>query len=276
MPDAGRARRATKLDYRSCKTSVAFNFGQPGTPRQRSSSFETIVGNKDPHLYHSSSASSSGSPVVSAAGSLIQRTPESSCNLEDGRLVSEDGASRLEILHAKYLVVASLMREVYALFDPESRADARTCTEHGTGSSSGQVSPPNNQVCDSANVQKRKQDDLNPEPPGDGEERKRQKRRLKQPVEGDPRGLHACPFNKFDPQSFAVNDATGQNYRTCWRPGFESIARLRYSWRNPATKGFADQGPIQTTSEEKTSSTNSMLSMLNSHVKHARFIYAYC
>ncbi len=37
----------------------------------------------------------------------------------------------------------------------------------------------------------------------------------------------ACPFHKFNRHKYCVNLQTGQKYRTCWRPGFESIARLK-------------------------------------------------
>ena len=198
------------------------------TPLHQIPGPDTIISNKDTCRRDSICPSSAGSSVVSRRDALTYLTSESPYSSDDARLSSEDGASRLELLHTKHLVLASLMREVHALFDPEWKADTRTCTQNGTGSSSGQTPSTNIQLCGSVNSHKRKHDDLDPEPPGDGEGGKRQKRRSKEPFGNNPNGLYACPFNKFDPQRYSVNDITGTKYRTCWRPDFVSIARLRY------------------------------------------------
>ena len=45
---------------------------------------------------------------------------------EDASPPSENGLSRLEILHAKHQIVVNIMRDVYVLFDPQGTAGAKT------------------------------------------------------------------------------------------------------------------------------------------------------
>ena len=166
---------------------------------------------------------------VSESSDALRREDISSeeiCSAEDASPPSESGMSRLELLHAKHQIVVNIMRDVYVLFDPQWTAGAKNCAGHEE-TSSAQGPSPNNSTSRSKNRSKRKSDELDPEPPGESDDGKRRNRGAKQPGQIQQAPLYACPFNKFAPQRYCITNGTGQKYRTCWRPGFDSMARVR-------------------------------------------------
>ena len=141
----------------------------------------------------------------------------------------------LNLLYAKHMTILNLMRDVYAIFNHTWHADSKTC-----GTSSGQsescnasrpsVGPSTNEDCRQAKAEprngKRKDGDGEDDPPDEGNGGKRVKPLSATGSTEKPR-RYACPFNKRHPWKYCPNDRTGQTFRTCYRPGFETISRLK-------------------------------------------------
>ena len=153
----------------------------------------------------------------------------------DSRHMTPESEARLRYLYAKHEAIVNLMRDVYAIFDHSWHANPKTCPTAPHGSSSCNASGPSphssaSNTLPSIAIQKgkgkRKHRDREDSPTdGEDDKRKRKPSSLTSTSGQSPR--YACPFNKHYPWKYGPNDRTGQTYRTCHRPGFESIARLK-------------------------------------------------
>jgi hypothetical protein len=125
--------------------------------------------------------------------------------------------------HAKHQLIATLMREVYTMFDPQWTANVRSHTKNQSGrsSSGSQI-----ECFPSAKAGKRRMQEREDSPPGDGNSREEKRQRIKSQTQ-EPGLLFACPFNKFDPERYCPNPTSGAKFRSCIGPGFPSIARLK-------------------------------------------------
>ncbi len=77
-----------------------------------------------------------------------------------------------------------------------------------------------------AKVGKRRIQEREDSPPGDGSSREENRQRIGSQAQ-EPGLLFACPFNKFDAERYCPNPTSGAKFRSCIGPGFPSIARLK-------------------------------------------------
>ena len=138
-----------------------------------------------------------------------------------------DNRLMLNDFHPRHLLIERIMQGFYATFNSEWKTKSKACTESHSATHGGTASFPICQDGATNTSHKRNKPDRDASPPRDGDrDRKRKNPSVdRDKCEGRPR--FACPFHKFNPQKYCVNDQTGQDYRTCWRPGFESISRLK-------------------------------------------------
>lgn len=128
---------------------------------------------------------------------------------------------------AKHELIVTLMKEFYAIFDTEWKADIRSCASSGSGPSRPQSKSSALAPLAGKNSKRRTQDrDSPPLDDGNGSGKRGKKG-------GPDTGHHtqgrlfACPFHKHDPSKYCLNDDTGAAYRSCPGPGFASISHLK-------------------------------------------------
>lgn len=174
-----------------------------------------------------------GSPQGSDAFTNQGDSPGNSTRSDDSGSADDD--EYLMVLLAKHKILASLMREVYSIlgYNPtetpgQSPSDAG---EINAGPSSYQVEAEHGRSQNKGGKGKKRVLDRDSQPPDEDENDGRKKRSRGEPdslVDGDGR-LYACPFFKYDPRKYNCNSSTGKKYRTCAGPGWNKIARLKYS-----------------------------------------------
>ena len=158
----------------------------------------------------------------SRSGTASPSNQESLSDSTDGSCGSPDALTIMS--HAKHqLIAATLMREFYTMFDPQWTANIRSHTQYQSGPSASGIQL---ESISSVKAGKRRMQEREHSPPGDGSSReeKRQRTKLQGP---EPGLLFACPFNKFEPQKYCPNPTSGTKFRSCIGPGFPSIARLK-------------------------------------------------
>lgn len=144
---------------------------------------------------------------------------------DDSSSVSLEQESQLTILQSKHVLLAKLMRDVYAI----SEGGLIGAVQEHTGPSASAPSKLNPFLDSSqpSSGQKRRREDRDSTPPKDGQEGKR-KRHQQSPASGKEERLLACSFHKNDCTMYSCNTINGPKYRACAGPGFKSISRLKY------------------------------------------------
>ena len=144
---------------------------------------------------------------------------------DDSHSDSLEQESQLAILRSKHTILATLMRDMYAILE---NGWIKGVQEH-TGPSSGGPSKLNLKPDSSppSRRQKRRRNDRDSTPPKDGEDGKRKSHRQSKGSGKEDR-LFACPFYKNDCTKYSCNSVNGSKYRACAGPGFITIARLKY------------------------------------------------
>ena len=122
-------------------------------------------------------------------------------------------------------MMVSLMRDVYAIFNPHWKAEVRSHAGNRAGSTGAHAQNSNSRIPPSAGKSKRRLQDRDSPPPNGNDEKKR---KTKSPSSGDDgQRLFACCFHKFNAQKYCSNDDTGSKYRSCAGPGFSKISKLK-------------------------------------------------
>ena len=122
-------------------------------------------------------------------------------------------------------MIISLMRDVYAIFNPHWKAEVRSHAENRATSTGAHAQDTVSRTSLFTGKGKRRLQDRD-SPPPDGNDEK--KRKTKSSSSGDHgQRLFACCFHKFNAQKYCINDDTGSKYRSCAGPGFSKISQLK-------------------------------------------------
>ena len=148
----------------------------------------------------------------------------------DSQPASPESCKNVLLARAKHKMIACIMKDVYALLDPNGDVAVRQhIVFEGRGSVAAQNSMWTQHDGDRQPGRRRKRDD-DTSPPGDGnndDDRKRSKRSPSKVKQNDSQLTYACPFHKYDPQKYRPTADSGSLYRTCVGPGFKSISRVK-------------------------------------------------
>ena len=157
---------------------------------------------------------------VNGRDSTQNRSPDKN------RSLSPSTNSDLALAYARHRLIVSLMREVYAMFNSKWGPEIHTCTNSQAGYSSGQTNQSESQAESIRKNGKRRLEDRD-SPPGDDNNIKRDKRDSNNPKAQDQGLPYACPFHKYAPQKYCMNNDTGAMYRSCAGPGFSFVSHVK-------------------------------------------------
>lgn len=137
--------------------------------------------------------------------------------------------SNLLVIQAKHKLMVTLMQDVYAIFDEDWKVDPRTCTSTPSGSSGAQSSQTRSEAPSAYQKGKRRTQDRESSPPDNGNGNGKRGRK-EESDKGPQRQArpYACPFHKYDPRKYSLNNEAGTAYRSCMGPGFSCISHLKY------------------------------------------------
>ena len=155
----------------------------------------------------------------------LEMTTDSTSNGENSFSLLR-GNFKLIMSQAKHGVMVNLMKDVYAMFEPNSGVRTRATSASG---SSGMQSYQSKSGASSSSIhqndRKRMQSRDSPPPDdGNGKRRKRFESDSEFPSQGR---MLACPLHKFNPHRYSLNSGRGAAYRSCMGPGFKSISRVK-------------------------------------------------
>lgn len=158
---------------------------------------------------------------------MLGETEDSESDFAESQVSEEDFDSTLICL--KRNLVASLMGEFYAIFDPKWQGSMRTLAGSSGASPTRSSNVTGSESSPPRGLQKRKMDDRDSPPPGkdDNNDPKRPKSKA---IAANPEGESldfACPFHKHNPQKYCTNKATGRRFRTCAGPGWDTVSRVK-------------------------------------------------
>ena len=142
------------------------------------------------------------------------------------QLSNLSGGRSLDEIRMKHTVIASLMRDVYAIFDPNWDAKTQSCPESGaqtTTSSSPRAFSSSSRAQKTQKRQSRDDRSL----PEDDRNGKRARKSISATELSERQRLLACPFHKYDPLRYKSGVFLGTRYRTCMTTGQKSIAHLK-------------------------------------------------
>ena len=145
---------------------------------------------------------------------------------DDSQSVSLERECRLGVLRSKHTLLATLMQDVYAIFEKGWIGAAQEHTSPSSSAPSNFNLQPDNSTL--SRGQKRPREDRDSTPPKDGQDGKR-KSHQQSPASGKVDRLFACSFYKYDCMKYSCNAVNGSKYRACAGPGFNTISHLRYS-----------------------------------------------
>ena len=137
--------------------------------------------------------------------------------------------AKVTIAFAKHQLIASLMQDVYAMFNTQWHRGPK---EHAASQSTyWSKQPHQSQAANQASVDKgtKRATGRDSPPPDDiGRKRRRANSRSSDPTGVGRKLLFACPFHKSNPLVYRANHASGTDFRACAGPGFSTISRLKY------------------------------------------------
>ena len=139
---------------------------------------------------------------------------------------SPERCSSQAVALAKHELIASLMCEVYAMFNAEWAANAKQGTNSGTANDANSVRKSSSDKMADQKPSKRRREDEESPSRNDSDRKRKGNAPFSQGHHGQC-NLFACPFNKYDPRRYRISQTTGTRYRTCPGPGFATIARLK-------------------------------------------------
>lgn len=186
--------------------------------------------------------SRSSSPVQSVKENEKRRIPSETCSSDDvcssssqsdntysSEPASPQGYQLLVMARARHEVVASVMKEVYAMLGFTEDAVIKQCAQPGhENSTNDSIEVRSRAQGKRRNGKRLKQiDNSSANEEDDDQQKKRPKHSLSKPTSGDTQLLLACPFHKYDPLKYRPTANAGSRYRTCVGPGFKSISRLK-------------------------------------------------
>ena len=125
--------------------------------------------------------------------------------------------------YVKHILIKTLMREVYSMFDSQWNYNVRSHAGHQSECSLSGSQPGNSS---SQKTGKRSLQERESSPPEDDSGRG-EKRQRTDPHTKEVGRLLACPFHKYDPDKYGPNSISGTKFRSCIGPGFPSVARLK-------------------------------------------------
>lgn len=119
----------------------------------------------------------------------------------------------IAIAYAKHTIIANLMREVYSRFASPDSPLFRSCTTSCSGSPGASSNPgfssrPLSQLSQGKAFGKRLLEDRDLTPPGDDDRNKRRRDVTSTPSQ-NPKRPFACPFHKYDPRKYSINETSG-------------------------------------------------------------------
>ena len=210
---------------------------RPASPSQQSKHEAEIGFNSELQATNRERPTAIAATTQSLVSSDISEYDSQSNLSSDCYDMSPEATAQLSLLYDKHIILVNLMREVYAMFDHRWGADLKICGLSSSQSSSQRSTSHRSSLTnDSLHTRgirkdengKRDREDEGRDSPSDGDGDGHKKARPMSMTTASGKGLlFACPFNKFDPRKYRANARTGQLYDKCWRPGFESIARLK-------------------------------------------------
>ena len=145
---------------------------------------------------------------------------------EDISSPSPGNEAWLTVAYAKHRMIVSLMRDVYAIFNSQWRADFRSRAGSQTASTGSYSQGSSSRTPSSTGSGKRRMQDQDSNSPDANDEKKR---RTMSPKSGDggQERLYACFFHKYNSLKYCSNSETGSRYRSCAGPGFSKISQLK-------------------------------------------------
>lgn len=132
----------------------------------------------------------------------------------------------LSIAQAKHDLMVTLMKEFYAIFDSRWKVSVQTCASSQQESSEVRPQSSKTEVPRVGKNSRKRKKDRDSSPPGDGNGRREKKDDSDSRLH-HPSRPYACPFHKYDPYKYSLNDDTGAAYRSCPSHGSNSIAHLK-------------------------------------------------
>lgn len=152
---------------------------------------------------------------------------DASESISDGsQLSSPSSRETLDNIRMKHNIIASLMQDVYAIFDSNWDANIRSHAGSGDHNPTASSVPLSSSSSAAQKSQKRHSQDDEP-PSGNDGNGKRTRRSLSTVSTSGFSRLLACPFHKYDPAKYRSTVYLGTRYRTCMTSGFKSICRLK-------------------------------------------------
>lgn len=199
-----------------------------------------ISSDHDP-AYREASGKSSGLDLKNDPDDIHESDEFSSADEYDSRSDTETqqndsylGESPEEIIRRIFSIlkdemVACVMRDIYGMLNPNGNLGIRS---HAGGTESPNSTPLALIPGESSGRRCRKRglDGEGSSGSDDGQEDDRGKRPRQRdnPLRSQVESCRfACPFYKHDAEKYQTNDVTGQRYRTCPGPGFESVHRVK-------------------------------------------------
>lgn len=177
------------------------------------------------------SSSDGGSDIAGAKIALSDFSEESFSQSEDSddtALTSPEHDVKVFIAFAKHRLIASLMQDIYIMFDSQWNARARGHTASQSEYTSTQAQQMDTADQSSTKEGKRRMQDRDSPPPDDNDGKRKKASPKGSSSEGKiGRPLLACPFHKNDPLKYRANHESGIDFRSCAGPGFQTISRLK-------------------------------------------------
>lgn len=139
---------------------------------------------------------------------------------------SPENDTWLTLAYAKHRMMVSLMRDIYAIFNPQWKADLRSRTGSEAASTGASSQNTSSRTPSSTTGDKRRMQNRDSPPPNADDEKKKKVKSTKS-GDGSQERLFACFFYKNNPQKYCSNSDTGTKYRSCAGPGYSKISQLK-------------------------------------------------
>ena len=165
-------------------------------------------------------------PIRRHDSGTSSRASTESGSSEDHPSLSPGNDTWMTMAYAKHQMMISLMKDVYAIFNSQWKADLRSRTGSQAASTGASSQSSSSRMPSSTAGGKRRMQDRGSPPPDANNEKKRRKRSTKTGDGGQER-LFACFFHKYNAQKYCSNSETGTKYRSCAGPGFSKISQLK-------------------------------------------------
>lgn len=158
-------------------------------------------------------------------GTTIGTRAESDSS-DDTASPSPENDAWLTVTYVKHRMMVSLMRDVYAIFDPHWKSEVRSHAGDQAASTGAHAQNSISRALPSTGKGKWRLQDRDSPPPDGNDEKKRKTKSSNFGDDGQER-LFACCFHKHNAQKYCSNGDTRLKYRSCAGPGFRKISKLK-------------------------------------------------